>query len=335
VAARTRLDENSAQVSDHSETIAVLVPETAVASQLGMHSSIPIRPGQAPKLSEQTKWLSTVFAPRIYVSIAAIVIITGWLTRDANGLHPNNGLGRWLGFLGGLTIFAALIHSWRSLPRNWSHMQNARNGAEFQLFLGVVTTTVILFHANFLLGALTSTIAMISLLSIVIVETIKFRSYSNIFKITKGKISDRVDFLMLVAKTKRNLFRYLPVGNKVLIELESIEALVGTPSNSIISAIGQRFAVIRRLNYIRPRVARAAGQFIRAESRKLLLDTKTRDKWKRDARNSLDDFVSSVSGTSKQAVSVRLIGILQLLQIPLVAIMLISIVLHVVAVHFY
>lgn len=93
---------------------------------------------------------------------SVICLITAWgaLNRNQGYLSPENGLGYWLGISGGTMMLLLLIYSARKRFRSLVRFFKVSFWFRFHMTLGVLGPVFILFHSNFHLGSLNSTVAL-------------------------------------------------------------------------------------------------------------------------------------------------------------------------------
>ncbi len=79
-------------------------------------------------------------------------------------ITPQRGLGYWLGIIGGSMMLLLLIYSARKRAPWLRWLGGIPAWFEIHMALGVVGPVLVLFHANFRLGATNSNVALISML---------------------------------------------------------------------------------------------------------------------------------------------------------------------------
>jgi hypothetical protein len=112
---------------------------------------------------------STIKAPRLRWPIVWTVVVVGVL---AWGMHahleryitPQRGFGYALGIVGGSMMILLLIYSARKRLSWLRWLGGIPAWFEFHMVLGIVGPILVLFHANFSLGATNSNVALICML---------------------------------------------------------------------------------------------------------------------------------------------------------------------------
>jgi hypothetical protein len=95
------------------------------------------------------------------VAASAVAIVWGWRARDEYYLSAEAGLGYGLGIVGLGCMVLLLLYSLRKRIRAMRSWGPIRHWFGIHMFLGVVGPVAILYHANFRLGSLNSTVALV------------------------------------------------------------------------------------------------------------------------------------------------------------------------------
>jgi hypothetical protein len=96
--------------------------------------------------------------------LAAIAIVVGYLGRDSRRLFAEQGLGYALGVVGSLLILTLLLYPLRKRFKFLKILGQVRNWFRIHMILGVVGPLAVLYHSNFSLGSVNSTAAMFAML---------------------------------------------------------------------------------------------------------------------------------------------------------------------------
>ncbi len=96
----------------------------------------------------------------------AVVLVLAWGAHAhlERYISPQRGLGYWLGIIGGSMMLLLLIYSARKRVAWLRWIGSIPTWFEIHMTLGVVGPILVLFHANFRLGATNSNVALFSML---------------------------------------------------------------------------------------------------------------------------------------------------------------------------
>ena len=88
----------------------------------------------------------------------------GWLQRDSNYLSAEAGTGYILGIVGGSLMIILLLYPLSKRITLLTRLIPIRYWFGIHMFLGTVGPILILFHSNFQMGSINSSIALVSML---------------------------------------------------------------------------------------------------------------------------------------------------------------------------
>jgi hypothetical protein len=284
----------------------------------------------APKSNRLNAWVSGTVA----VTVTA-VLIAGWFTHEASGLTPGKGLGYWLGIAGGLTILAVLGYPMRKYVRSWRNFGTTSGWFSAHMLLGTLGPAIILFHAGFQLGAFNSNVALITMLFVAGSGVVGRYLYGQLQKVLHGRRAELSEMLSHTADMRLALGGDLPQGSPVWQELTQLEEMARTPARGLIGALRQSLSLSFQANSVRRHVARDTRRFIDVEARRFGLKAKQRKAWHRAAREHLTAYFSAVSAAARLILFERMFSAWHFLHVPLFVVMTLSVIVHIVAVHFY
>ena len=139
-----------------------------------------------------------------FTIVILVFLALGWSQRDEYWLNAEHGAGYALGIVGGTMMLLLLLYPvrkhWRR-ARNWFHI---KHWFRMHMIFGVLGPVLILFHSNFQLGSLNSTIALFCMLLVSLSGLIGRYAYR---KIHRGLYGERIKFSDLISEyeTIRNL----------------------------------------------------------------------------------------------------------------------------------
>jgi hypothetical protein len=151
--------------------------------------------------------------PLIWTIVTAALVVWGMHAHLERYITPQRGLGYWLGITGGSLMLVLLLYSARKRLRWLRWLGGIPAWFEFHMVLGVVGPILILFHANFSLGATNSNVALFSMLLVALSGVIGRYIYTRLHARLEGH-EDTLEQL----KT---------VGEKLISQTTSISFLPG------------------------------------------------------------------------------------------------------------
>jgi hypothetical protein len=127
----------------------------------------PQRPAAAAAISNPA--LAASSQPRLHWPLIWTLLVVGLLVWGSRAhleryITPQRGVGYTLGIVGGSLMLLLLVYSARKRISWLRWMGSIPAWFEFHMVLGVVGPVLVLFHANFSLGATNSNVALFSML---------------------------------------------------------------------------------------------------------------------------------------------------------------------------
>jgi hypothetical protein len=292
----------------------------------------PARPArnEAPRANH----LSTAATLGV-TAIVSTALVYGWVTQNSSGLTPGHGLGYWLGIVGGLTMLAVLGYPMRKYMRSWRNFGSTAGWFTAHMLLGTIGPAIVLFHAGFQLGAFNSNVALITMLFVAGSGIIGRYLYGQIHRGLHGRRAEISEMTSLAADMRLALGGDLPQGSPVWNELTQLEAMAQKPVKGLFGAIRQSLALSWQANSVRRHVVRDTRRFIDTESKRYGLDGRRRRAWHKAAREHLSAYFAAISSTARLILFERMFSAWHFLHVPLFVVMTLSVIVHIVAVHFY
>ena len=97
-------------------------------------------------------------------SLLTAAIVLGWLLRDRQFFNPEDGIGYWLGIIGGSLMLALLLYPLRKRFRIMQKLGATRHWFRMHMVFGLLGPLLILYHCNFQLGSFNSRVAFYCML---------------------------------------------------------------------------------------------------------------------------------------------------------------------------
>jgi hypothetical protein len=264
-----------------------------------------------------------------------LVTMAGFWTRDSTTLTPSTGVGYWLGIVGGCVMLSVLAYPMRKHLRVFRSAGSMAGWFRFHMLAGLVGPLIVLYHSNFRLGATNSTVAVVSMLIV---------SGSGVFgrylygRIHHGLYGARAIVQEEVAQSsglRSMMARHLPEERELMNEVDDLEQSTMLPVAGFFGAVLHTMSLSRARRRVRRRVLANARTFINQESRHHDLGNRQRRAWNTRAVCDVDAYFAALSKAADLLIFERLFSLWHVLHVPLFVLLIITSVIHVVAVHFY
>jgi hypothetical protein len=271
----------------------------------------------------------------LFYASMALLIYAGWSIREDRLMSPEFGVGYWLGIVGATLMASLFLYP---LRKRWKPMRNlGRISGWFRIHmaLGVIGPVLILYHANFELGSFNSRVALFSTLIVATSGLFGRYFYSRVHYGLAGRHASldslRRDFAS-VATSGSVLARLLPA---VMADLKQVEARLLEPRLGVMesfltalqASVLTRWAAARARMHLGRAVAEACAQspLLHRERRRLT----------RNARRYISARMRALRKYAQFAWFERLMSLWHLVHYPLFIVLVLTAIVHVVAVHLY
>ena len=270
----------------------------------------------------------------LFFLFISAVLVFGWLTREQSFLSPEDGIGYYLGIIGGSMMLLLALYSFRKkyrFMRNWGPI---RYWFSSHMMMGVLGPVLILFHANFSMGSTNSTLAMWSMLIVASSGLVGRYFYKKIHYGLYGRHASLNDLKEEVKLNKGRIGKNIKLRSKSVERLARYERL-SLKDNSIMMSILRLPYVTLLSHFVFWIVSWELKLILKRYKDKSGIDKSTYKKARKMARQQLKVYVSSVSQLSGFTAYVKLFSIWHHLHLPLFIILILTGIVHVVVVHVY
>lgn len=263
------------------------------------------------------------------------LLYRGWQLRSEHYLTAERGLGYALGIIGGTMMLALLLYPLRKnlrVIRNWGPI---RYWFRTHMVFGVLGPALILFHANFKLGSLNSNVALACMLLVASSGIVGRFFYSRIHYGLYGRQASLQE-LGDIAGYNRGRLAWLSTASEGFIShLQSLEQMALQPTQGVLHSIGRWLRYTLTSWWHRWRLRRLLGAALRKTARNKKWDHRTRRLYRRQAHYYLKTYFEAIHKVLEFKFYERLFALWHVIHLPFFLMMLLSGIVHVVAVHMY
>ncbi len=270
----------------------------------------------------------------VYLAIAALVLLT-WQVSRLGLFKAGDDTGYWIGVVGGvmmLLLFSYPLRKHFRFARNWGRV---KWWFLVHMLLGVAGPTLILLHSTFHVGSLNAAVAMYSMIVVALSGVIGRFLYA---RVNRGLHNERSTLQELQKRAgldeddARSKLAFAPKVEARLVDFE--QAAVHGPANWQTTPRQVFWLPIRQWSVYRE---------CRGELRQVLLGLAKQQRWakrdylsrKKNANKLVDQYLNAVVRVAQFKAYERLFSLWHVAHIPFVYLLVISAVVHVVAVHAY
>lgn len=248
----------------------------------------------------------------LFFLFAGYLIIKGLIHRDESIFTPEKGVGYMLGIIGGSMMLTLLLYPVRKHVRLFRKLAPVRYWFRIHMLLGVAGPVLILYHANFGLGATNSNVALFCMLIV---------SGSGLFgrffysRIHEGLYGQKIEFGDL---------------RKSLEDIHAHIEASSTETGKLMQKLEQQAVQPKSLLLAMPRMLWFRLQIFNARRRSHAILKK-----QGQFTQELDIYFDKLIRLANFSIYERLFSMWHVFHIPLFFLLVISGIVHVVAVHIY
>lgn len=286
-----------------------------------------VEPKQAKKVKSRTGLYGYLFL------FAAL--IGGLLLREQKLVNPQDGFGYWLGIIGGSLMLFLLLYPAGKKSKILQRMGLVRHWFRIHMIIGLVGPLLVLYHCNFSTSAMNSKVALYSMLGVAISGLIGRYFYTRIHRGLYGKRAGIEDIRAEIADAMSNSRGLAAILPEFIGELHAVSAdLIG---DKFTRAISMRRSLLWNIKYyvVRTRLYLTIRRELHgraASSDTMRANTKNLQK---TANAYAAQQVRLMRQVAQLSFYERLFSLWHIFHLPLFILLVISALVHVLAVHMY
>ena len=257
-----------------------------------------------------------------------------WQNRHAQWLNAEHGLGYAMGVVAVSCMLLLLIYPVRKRLRFLAFIGPTRRWFQFHMWLGVLAPSAALVHCNFTLGSLNSRIALYSALLVAGSGLIGRVLYRKIHQSLYGRKTD-LKRLQADLHAHDGRFDSLPFYALLNSRLETFDRRLVAQGGELVSAVRCALFVGPKLR----RERRALRTFAERQIARISVRNPVIRTHRRRLLRAVDDYLASHMAQVKRVARVqayeRLFALWHVVHLPFFLLLVLSVVVHVAAVHLY
>jgi hypothetical protein len=268
-------------------------------------------------------------------TLTTIAVGTGWLLRDYGLTNPGNGVGYWLGIVGGSMMLILLLYPLRKRIGVLRFLGSTSHWFRAHMILGMLGPLLVLYHSNFQLGSFNSRVALYCMLLVAGSGIVGRHIYAHIHRGLYGRKSNLSELRNDLTKSLENNHGLAVLLPELTGKLEGLAAevqgctVIGTMSTGAsLKWTVKQYSVWFSLWVAARRELRTRA----AESPTVARDYR---RLRKASSAYVRRFVRLTGRVAQFTLYEKLFSLWHVLHMPLFFMMVISALLHVLAVHMY
>ena len=278
--------------------------------------------------------MRTISSVKVYL-LLTLLIIAGYLLRNFGLISPENGLGYWLGIVGGSLMLALLLYPLRKRLRILHFLGPTKQWFRMHMAFGLIGPLLILYHCNFQIGSINSQVALYCMLLVAGSGIIGRHFYARIHRGLYGKKTSLRELqtdLSASAEKSHGLATLMP---NLVARLDGMEKeLQGCKVTQSIG-IGRslKWTFTHYITHIS--LLLTARHELKVAAQNSSVVARDHKRLYKTASKFIGDYMSLVGRVAQFSFYERLFALWHILHLPIFLLMIISALFHVLAVHMY
>ena len=266
----------------------------------------------------------------------AAVLYFGWINREDNYLSAESGAGYLLGIIGGSLMIILLLYPVSKRVAILTRWIPIRYWFGIHMLFGIVGPTLILFHSNFHLGSINSSIALICMLLVAASGLVGRYIYVHIHH---GLYGARITLNELRKESDNNhtkLLNMYTVDGKLESCLDEMEKKALQSYTGLLTNMLHVISLTVSARRLKADVAHLVKDgFYKDSSNTTAADGNASEADSTLVIDSVNRYTLALRRTAAFKLYERLFSLWHILHLPLFIMMIITAIIHIFAVHMY
>ncbi len=268
-------------------------------------------------------------------ALAAFAIYVGWRFRADMMIDPGQGLGYALGIAGGVPMLLLLLYSFRKRLRFMRHFGPTRYWFRTHMQFGIIGPVIILYHCNFQVEALNSRVALYCTLLVAGSGLVGRYLYAQIHDGLYGRKASLRELTKQLGASSASLSSRDGFIDDIREQLSELSRQVLTPPDSVWESIYRPVVLGFETRFLYYRLSWMIRRRLIAQSVASPVVAQHRERLTSATQKFLKTHLGHARRVAWFSAYERLFSLWHIIHVPFFIMMLISALVHVLAVHLY
>ena len=274
-------------------------------------------------------------APIAFGLLVGSALLAGWLYRDEEYVTPKNGLGYWLGIAGSVIMLLLVLYPLRKRWKWMARLGRVPGWFRLHMVMGIIGPALILFHSNFRLASINGSVALTTMLTVVLSGLAGRYLYASVHVGLYGRRAEINEMLGDTEQLESELGRLTNRSGTIHAELGRLRDMaLSVPQGPLQGAV-RLITVASAAAATRRRMRRLVRNALQDEARRLQLTWRQRGRRSTEADEFLRTYFEVIRKIAKLALFERLLALWHVLHLPLFILLVLAALVHILAVHLY
>lgn len=271
----------------------------------------------------------------LIVPLLALILTLAWLAATGKLYSPGDDIGYYLGLAGAVMMLILLLYPLRKHVSLLRNLGEIRHWFQLHMLFGILGPLLIVFHSTFSIGSLNAGVAMACMLLVAGSGIVGRFMYRRIHHGLYGRRATLQEMQAQVGSQEGAVHSKFHFAPRVESLLTAFGQLAAVPPQGFLAGAWRFLTLGLRARWVHARCMR--------ELRKLLGKHAQKRDWPRaklqqrlaTASSVIDAYLLAVRHTAQFTAYERLFSLWHILHVPFVFMLVISGLVHVIAVHMY
>ena len=265
----------------------------------------------------------------------ALIVLVGWVWRYRSPINAEQGVGYWLGIVGATLMGLLLFYPVRKRYRFMRIFGSTAAWFRMHMALGVVGPVLILYHCNFQLGSLNARVALFCTLLVAISGLVGRYVYARIHHGLYGQRAS-LDELTARARLSAEQERYTASFVPGLLEaMGRFDQAVMAPPASLLGSMLLPLRLAIRTRWARIALNRVVRRELHSQVASGTISSATGQKFEAVMRAFIAEHLKRVRRVAEFNFFERLFSLWHLFHLPFLHMLVVTAIIHILAVHMY
>jgi len=267
--------------------------------------------------------------------LSTLVVVLGVFVAFDDVYTSGSDFGYNLGLVGGLMMLSLLLYPLRKRIRALDHLGDMTTWFRYHMFFGIAGPVLVLFHSTFRTNSMNGSMALYAMLLVAFSGVVGRYFYRHVHQGLYGRKLTLADARSEIKNSVANLDSVFALQPDIEIRLRQFYEDTFSPLDSVSKRIYRFLTLRRKAKLLSGEIRRDAKQALKklgAEKRlprfELVLNYRL-------ARAQIDSYLDAVVQAGQLSFWERAFSLWHLIHVPFLYLLVLSGIVHVVAVHMY
>jgi hypothetical protein len=267
---------------------------------------------------------------------AAFAVVAGWaLNRNAELVNPEHGLGYWLGIFGASLMGILLLYPVRKRLKFMRFFGATRHWFRLHMIFGVLGPVLILYHCNFTPGSLNSNVALICTLLVAASGIFGRYLYTKVHVDLDGHKTNLQELRKKARLTAEQRAHTSALVPHLIERMTAFDELVLTPPASFFATLVLPLKLALQTRWANLRLTSFVRRELEGQARNSAVIAARRERLERVMSGFVRGHLRKVRQVAEYGSYERLFALWHVFHLPFFYMLVITALIHVLAVHMY